>query len=139
MATERLRMEDEVIVELTRRAAAGGLHATGTGTWQNNAWAQYTLLLAMASRLLAEAPQSEEACAELAMIDGAIESQVGKALAHIIEAVHAVLPGGIMEIMCAMCIGRIAYVIAPILNKLSGKTLTIYLSIDYTLFTVKFY
>jgi hypothetical protein len=91
----RLYLSNEVLIELTRRAAKGGNHANGPiGTGQTNTWAQYALLLALVSSVLDQAPQSQQECAELD-----IEDQVGKAIAQIVEVLHALLPNGIMEII----------------------------------------
>jgi len=95
MATQpHLRLSSEALVEITRRAARGGLHTMGTGTWQTNLWAQYALILALATLLLEQAPQDREECEEFA-----IEEKMGQAMAQIAGAVHSILPGGIMEIV----------------------------------------
>lgn len=95
MATQpHLRLQAEALVEITRRAAKGGLSSTGEGTWQNNTWAQYALLLALANVLLDQAPENAEACAELD-----VQAHTAQAIGQIVNTLHQILPGGIMEII----------------------------------------
>lgn len=95
MATHpRLHLEESAFKEIARRAARGGLHSTGTGTWQSNQWAQYLLLLTVAGLMLDRTPQSAEACEK---VD--IGELISDEMRQVIEALHDILPGGIMEII----------------------------------------
>jgi hypothetical protein len=85
-------LKDEVLVEITRRAAKSGLHASDMDG--QNTWAQYALVLDLARRLLAQAPESVQACEEFE-----IEEKTSEAVTRIVEVLHLILPGGIQEMV----------------------------------------
>lgn len=81
--TPRLLLTEETIREMTRRS---------TSDEQAPSWAQYLLLLQMASTLLNRAPKTIAECDELE-----IDDRLGDEMASIVAALHRLLPGGLKE------------------------------------------
>jgi hypothetical protein len=91
-ARPRLPLSDEVISELTRRAASG-LHTFNDRPDERaHTYAQYLSLLYAAAIILDAAPQSIE---ELEALD--IEKQMENNLEIIITTIQRILPGGLKE------------------------------------------
>jgi hypothetical protein len=86
----RLAISDEAIVELTRRVAKGG----GAHNNVRNTWSEYVLILALATKLLRNAPQTSEDVEQMN-----VEERVAEAVCDLIEVLHVLFPGGVMEII----------------------------------------
>lgn len=83
MATQpRLRLPDDVIVELTRRST--------DPTY--DVWARYLLLLRAVNGVLDQAPTTVEQCEDFDILQ-----RLGNDLQSLIEVIHRLFPGGLKE------------------------------------------
>jgi len=77
----RLRLPDDVLVEMTRRS-----------TSEDHAWARYLLLLRAASSIIDQAPATAQQCQEFDILE-----RLGDDLQELIETIHMLFPGGLKE------------------------------------------
>lgn len=76
----RLRLANETLTEITRRAAS------------DEQWAKYLLLIQIASGILEHAPKSIQECEELDLL-----KRVGDDLEAMTIIIHQLFPGGLKE------------------------------------------
>lgn len=83
MERARIPLEDSILQEITRRAA---------DSEENLEWAQYLLLLQLASDILGQAPNSVEACDHFDVVE-----QTGNGFARMVGFLQQSFRGGIEE------------------------------------------